>query len=103
MLLSTINNSNVCVSRSVVSDSLDLMDCSPPGSSVHGILQARILEWIAISLPRIIAIDCHKKIHQQLLFIRHLVSARHQALLGLSWTFHTLFRDEEIEVEIQKA
>ena len=24
------------------------MDCSPPGSSVHGILQARILEWAAI-------------------------------------------------------
>ena len=27
----------------------DLMVCSPPGSSVHGILQARILEWVAIS------------------------------------------------------
>ena len=27
------------------------MDCSPPGSSVHGILQARILEWVAISSP----------------------------------------------------
>ena len=25
------------------------MDCSPPGSSVHGILQARILEWVAMS------------------------------------------------------
>ena len=25
----------------------DSMDCSPPGSSVHGILQARILEWVA--------------------------------------------------------
>ena len=25
----------------------DAMDCSPPGSSVHGILQARILEWVA--------------------------------------------------------
>ena len=25
----------------------DLMDCSPPGSSVHGILQARVLEWVA--------------------------------------------------------
>jgi len=25
------------------------MDCSPPGSSTHGILQARILEWVAIS------------------------------------------------------
>ena len=27
------------------------MDCSPPGSSVHGILQARILEWVAMPLP----------------------------------------------------
>ena len=27
----------------------DPMDCSPPGSSVHGILQARILEWVVIS------------------------------------------------------
>ena len=27
----------------------DPIDCSPPDSSVHGILQARILEWIAIS------------------------------------------------------
>ena len=30
----------------------DPMDCSPPGSSVHGILQARILEWVAIPFPR---------------------------------------------------
>ena len=29
----------------------DLMDCSPPGSSVHGILQARILEWLPFSSP----------------------------------------------------
>ena len=29
------------------------MDCSPPGSSVHGILQARILKWVAISLSNI--------------------------------------------------
>ena len=28
------------------------MDCSPPGSSVHGILQAKILEWVAISFSR---------------------------------------------------
>ena len=27
----------------------DLMDCSLPGSSVHGILQARVLEWGAIA------------------------------------------------------
>ena len=30
----------------------DPMDCSPPGSSVHGILQARILEWVAILFSR---------------------------------------------------
>ena len=30
----------------------DTMDCSLPGSSVHGILQARILEWVAISILR---------------------------------------------------
>ena len=28
------------------------MDCSPPGFSVHGILQARILEWVAMSSSR---------------------------------------------------
>ena len=38
-------------SRSVVSDSSDPMDCSPPGSSVHGIFQARVLEWRAIAFP----------------------------------------------------
>ena len=30
----------------------DPMDCGPPGSSVHGILQAKILEWVAISFSR---------------------------------------------------
>ena len=35
-----------------MSDSCDSMDCSLPGSSVHGILQVRILEWVAISFSR---------------------------------------------------
>ena len=34
-------------SHSVMSDSLLCLDCSPPGSPVHGILQARLLEWVA--------------------------------------------------------
>ena len=34
-----------------MSDSCNPVDCSPPGSSVYGILQARILEWVAISSP----------------------------------------------------
>ena len=28
------------------------MDCSPPGSSVHGIFQARVLEWVAIAFSK---------------------------------------------------
>ena len=30
----------------------DRIDCSPPGSSVHGIFQVRILEWVAIPFSR---------------------------------------------------
>ena len=41
----------VCVSHSVGS-LCNPMGYSPPGSSVHGILQARILEWVAISFSR---------------------------------------------------
>ena len=32
----------------------DPMDCSPPGSSIHGIFQARVLEWGAIAFSDII-------------------------------------------------
>ena len=35
-----------------MSNSCDPMDCSLPGSSVHGILQTRILKWAAISFSR---------------------------------------------------
>ena len=44
--------SSVQFSRSVVSNSLQPMGCSPPGSAVHGILQARILEWVAMPFSR---------------------------------------------------
>ena len=37
-----------CLVTQSCSTHCDPMDCSPPGSSVHGILQARILEWVAI-------------------------------------------------------
>ena len=36
-------------SRSVVSNSSHPMDCSLPGSSIHGIFQAKVLEWDAIA------------------------------------------------------
>ena len=49
---SSLISSGNSVSLSIVSDSLRLMDCSPPISSVNGILQARILQWVAIPISR---------------------------------------------------
>ena len=40
------------LSCKVMSNSCDPMDQRPPGSSVHGVFQARIVEWIAISFSR---------------------------------------------------
>ena len=42
----------VCVSHSVCSALCNPMDCTPPVFSIHGIFQARILEWVAISCSR---------------------------------------------------
>ena len=39
-------------SHSVVSTLRDLMDCSLPGSSFHGIFQATVLEWVAIAFSK---------------------------------------------------
>ena len=41
-----------CIRRSVMFNSLQPVECSLPGSFVHGILQANILEWVAISFSR---------------------------------------------------
>ena len=40
-----------------MSDSLDRMDCSPPGSSVHEISQARVLEWAEKEEQKIVSLD----------------------------------------------
>ena len=40
----------------------DPMDCSPPGSSIHGIFQARVLEWGAIAFSMGKTRDLLKKI-----------------------------------------
>ena len=52
----TLKPHMICESVSQVAQSCptlcDPMDCSLPGSSVHGIFQARILEWVAISFSR---------------------------------------------------
>ena len=47
--ISSVEFSSVAQSRLTLCDPVD---CSPPGSSIHWILQARVLEWVAISFSR---------------------------------------------------
>ena len=47
----------------------DPMDCSPPGSSVHGILQAKILDWVAIPFSK--ASSQPRESNQHLLCLLH--------------------------------
>ena len=39
----------------------DPMDCNLPGSSIHGIFQARVLEWGAIAFSVMLHMDLHKR------------------------------------------
>ena len=39
----------------------ELMDCSVPGSSIHGVFQARVLEWGAIAFSRNLSLGVFKK------------------------------------------
>ena len=53
----------------------DPMDCSPPGSSVHGIILTRVLEWVAISSSRgssqlsdLVGVSSHSYVGRQILY-----------------------------------
>ena len=37
------------------------VDCGPPGSSIHGILQARILEWVYVERKKAMQMNLHTK------------------------------------------
>ena len=87
------NFSNSSWSENLSSPTLwDPMDCSPPGSSVHGILQARILKWVAdpfsrgSSQPRDgTQVSCH---HRRILYhLNHQGSPR-----ILEWVVCPFFR-----------
>ena len=50
----SLRTSQFVLSCLVLPDSLQPMDCSPPGTPVHGIFQAGIQEWVAISFYRVL-------------------------------------------------
>ena len=52
--LQDTNLTTVCVKSLQLCPTLcNPMNCSPPGSSVHGILQAKILEWVAMPFSKV--------------------------------------------------
>ena len=79
------------------------MDRSPPGSSVHGIFQARILEWIVISFSRE---SCRHRNHTQVscidwamtkwhIGVAHEVHQRHLYIQGKWWLIVTPYKTEK--------
>ena len=73
------NESEVAQSCPTLSDP---MDCSPPGSSVHGIFQARVLEWGAIAFSGNVASKT-----EEMTFCFYLL------LINLNLNSHTLVTD----------
>ena len=64
----------------------DLMDCSPPGSSVHGISQAEILEWVAISFSNAWKWKVRVKLLSRVQLLATPWTAAYQAPLSLGFS-----------------
>ena len=69
----------VCVCVHVCPTLCDPMDCSPTGSSIHGISQAGILEWVAISFG-LVFVTRQNKMTSQSLFLFFLLSTMSVAI-----------------------
>ena len=70
------------------------MDCSLPVSSVHGIFQARILEWVAIPFSRG---SCQRRDHTQvwLWYCRQIMIKRHSQVTSNEFSYWTDHHQEE--------
>ena len=62
----------------------DPMDCSPPGSSVHGIFQARVLEWVPLPSPSLV----NRKRQIKTTMIYYFTSIR---VAKIKTTYHTKY------------
>ena len=84
----------------------DLMDRSPPGSSVHGIIQARTLEWFAMTFSRSsqprdqACISCVSCIGMQALYYQHHLGSPYQLILTISLLPSHAFSPEQLDKSV---
>jgi len=84
-------------SHSVLSDLRDPMDCSLPGSSVHGIFQARVLEGVAIDFSgywNTFLNKCAYVIHNILMHVSCLIFVASDLLLAVYFIFILSYRND---------
>ena len=70
----------------------DPMDCGPPGSSVHGIFQARVLEWGAIAFSVSLACSCNKSLTIKIPSLRLCLCSR-------MWRYKAVSKNEILELQ----
>ena len=65
----------------------DPMDCSPPGSSIHGVFQARVLEWGAVAFSDWVK-ELDTKVQKQTQLIYGVTNQSSVTLDGAYWKEH---------------
>ena len=85
-LAASNQNMHVCLITQSCPTLCDPKDCSPPGSSVHGILQARILEWVAISFSNAGKGKVKGKLLSRVRLLATPRTAAHQAPLSMGFS-----------------
>ena len=88
----TVENYCLCSVTQMCPTFCDPTDCSPPSSSVHGIFQARVLEWVATSHSRVFStqglnLRLLSLLHRQVKFspLHHVRSPNCYIILNKSW------------------
>ena len=73
----------------------DPMDCSPPGSSVHGIFQARVLEWVPIAFSESCYIQSKLSAYNRQLYLQDVLCKLHDNNKANTKTYNRFTKDKE--------
>ena len=75
----------------------DLMDCSLPGSSIHGIFQARVLEWGAIAFSKTVPTEHFKTLMTYWSWKKYLISWRNRFYINIMYQIYSCLKSYHIK------